>query len=143
MEIGLCYLFSWIRAQLGVQKFADALDSIPLVLGENAGMNPIDIMTELREKQNKGAKWTGVDVRNTKVTDMFKQDVIPIFPFLKKRILSLEVTSEEIHDGKILKKLVDDASENNKTKRVLADGMYDSNNNFRYLREMHAIIATL
>jgi hypothetical protein len=143
MEIGLCYLFSWIRAQLGVQKFADALDSIPLVLGENAGMNPIDIMTELREKQNKGAKWTGVDVRNTKVTDMFKQDVIPIFPFLKKRILSLEVTSEEVHDGKILKKLVDDASENNKTKRVLADGMYDSNNNFRYLREMHAIIATL
>ena len=114
-----------------------------LWLGQNAGMNPIDIMTELREKQNKGAKWTGVDVRNTKVTDMLKQDVIPIFPFLKKRILSLEVTSEEVHDGKILKKLVDDASENNKIKRVLADGMYDSNNNFRYLREMHAIIATL
>ena len=39
-------------------------------------MDPIDIMTELREKQNKGAKWTGVDVRNTKVTDMFKQDVL-------------------------------------------------------------------
>ena len=53
-----------------------ALDSIPLALGENAGMNPIDIMTELREKQNKGTKWTGVDVRNTKVTDMFKQDVL-------------------------------------------------------------------
>ena len=51
----------------------------------------------------------------------------------KKRILSLEVTSEEVHDGKILKKLVDDASENNKIKRVLADGMYDSNKNFRYL----------
>jgi thermosome len=64
------------RAQLAVQKFADALDSIPLALGENAGMNPIDIMTEIREKQNKGAKWTGVDVRNTKVTDMFKQDVL-------------------------------------------------------------------
>jgi chaperonin GroEL (HSP60 family) len=56
------------RAQLAVQKFADALDSIPLALGQNAGMNPIDIMTELREKQNKGAKWTGVDVRNTKVS---------------------------------------------------------------------------
>jgi len=51
----------------------------------------------------------------------------------KKRILSLEVTSEEIHDGKILKKLVDEASENNKIKRVLADSMYDSNKNFRYL----------
>src|SRR5256712_3602997 len=64
------------RAQLAVQKFADALDSIPLALAENAGMDPIDIMAELRVKQNKGAKWTGVDVRNTKVTDMFKQDVL-------------------------------------------------------------------
>jgi len=51
----------------------------------------------------------------------------------KKRILSLEVTSEEVHDGRMLKNLVDNASENNKVKRVLADGMYDSNNNFRYL----------
>jgi thermosome len=64
------------RAQLAVQKFADALDSIPLSLAENAGMDPIDTMAELRAKQNKGAKWTGVDVRNTKVTDMFKQDVL-------------------------------------------------------------------
>src|SRR5919109_1274570 len=63
------------RAQLAVYKFADALDSIPLALAENAGMDPIDTMTTLRTKQNKGAKWTGVDVRNTKVTDMFKQDV--------------------------------------------------------------------
>jgi chaperonin GroEL (HSP60 family) len=64
------------RAQLAVQKFADALDSIPLALAENAGMDSIDTMTELRTKQNKGAKWTVVDVRNTKVTDMFKQDVL-------------------------------------------------------------------
>ncbi|HXP52061.1 MAG TPA: IS5 family transposase [Bacteroidia bacterium] len=55
----------------------------------------------------------------------------------KKRILSLEVTSEEVHDGKILKKLVDDASANNKVKTVLADGMYDSNKNFRYLSKNH------
>jgi hypothetical protein len=55
----------------------------------------------------------------------------------KKRILSLEVTSEEVHDGKMLKKLVDNASENNNLKGVLADGMYDSNNNFRYLSKNH------
>ena len=55
----------------------------------------------------------------------------------KKRILSLEVTSEEVHDGKMLKKLVDNVSENNKTKRVLADGMYDSNKNFQYLSNNH------
>lgn len=50
-----------------------------------------------------------------------------------KKIISLEVTSEEVHDGKMLKKLVDNASENNNLKGVLADGMYDSNKNFRYL----------
>src|ERR671930_2520887 len=56
----------------------------------------------------------------------------------KKRILSLlEVTSEEVHDGKMLNKLVDNASENNCVKRVLADGMYDSNRNFRYLSKSH------
>jgi hypothetical protein len=38
----------------------------------------------------------------------------------KKRILSLEVTSEEVHDGKMLKKLVDNASEKNSLKSVLA-----------------------
>jgi chaperonin GroEL (HSP60 family) len=62
--------------QLAVQKFADALDSLPLSLAENAGMDRIDTMTALREKQNTGAKWTGVDVRNTKVTDMLKEDVL-------------------------------------------------------------------
>jgi hypothetical protein len=55
----------------------------------------------------------------------------------KKRILYLEVTSEEVHDGNMLKKLVDKASENNNLKGVLADGMYDSNKNFRYLSKNH------
>ena len=55
----------------------------------------------------------------------------------KKKIVSMEVTSEEVHDGKVLNKLIDNASENNKVKRVLADGMYDSNKNFRYLSKNH------
>jgi hypothetical protein len=54
-----------------------------------------------------------------------------------KKIISLEVTSEEVHDGKVLNKLIDDASENNKVRSVLADGMYDSNRNFRYLSKNH------
>src|SRR4026207_421673 len=45
------------RAQLALLKYADALDSIPLALAQNAGMDPIDTMTELRAKQSKGAKW--------------------------------------------------------------------------------------
>jgi archaeal chaperonin len=64
------------RAQLAVHKFADALDAIPLALAVNAGMDPIDTMTTLRAKQSKGSKWTGVDVRNAVVADMFKLDVL-------------------------------------------------------------------
>ncbi|HET7284579.1 MAG TPA: IS5 family transposase, partial [Nitrososphaeraceae archaeon] len=51
----------------------------------------------------------------------------------KKKIVSFDVTSEEVHDGRMLKKLVDNASENNDVKRVIADGAYDSKENFRYL----------
>ena len=43
-----------------------------------------------------------------------------------KKIISLEITSEEVHDGKMLKKLVDHASENNNNVKVaLADGSVD------------------
>ena len=57
-----------------------------------------------------------------------------------KKIISLEVTSEEVHDdGMMLSKLVDNASSSggNHVKGVLADGMYDSNKNFRYLSKNH------
>ena len=58
-----------------------------------------------------------------------------------KEILALEVTDEKIHDGKLLKKLVNQvlnsSRERNtiKIKSVLADGAYDSNTNFRYLKD--------
>ena len=55
----------------------------------------------------------------------------------KKKILSLETTSEEVHDGQVLKRLVDRTSEKNRVKRALADGTYDSNSNFRYLTQNH------
>jgi hypothetical protein len=52
----------------------------------------------------------------------------------KKKIVSLEVTTEEVHDGMMLRKLIENAAaENNNVKRVIADGAYDSKENFRYL----------
>ncbi len=53
----------------------------------------------------------------------------------KKKIVSLKVTSEEVHDSKMLKELVDNASENNDVKRVLADSVYDTKTNFQYLHD--------
>jgi chaperonin GroEL (HSP60 family) len=64
------------REQLAAEKFAEALEVIPLSLAENAGMDPIDTLTELRSKQSKGSKWTGVDARNAKIADMSKLDVV-------------------------------------------------------------------
>src|SRR5919199_224006 len=64
------------REQLAAQKFSEALEVIPLTLAENAGMDPIDTMTELRAKQSKGSKWTGVDARNSKIAVMSKLDIL-------------------------------------------------------------------
>ena len=55
-----------------------------------------------------------------------------------KKIVSMEVTKENVHDGKMLKKLVDDViSKNNSIKKILADGAYDSKDNFKYLDELN------
>jgi len=64
------------REQLAAEKFAESLEVIPLLLAENAGMDPIDTLTELRSKQTKGSKWSGIDARAGKVTDMSKLDIV-------------------------------------------------------------------
>ena len=51
----------------------------------------------------------------------------------KRGLFSLDVTSEEVHDGSKLKVLVDRAMKNNNVKRTAADGGFDSNENFRFL----------
>jgi len=63
------------REQLAAEKFAEALEIIPLTLAENAGMNQIDTLAELRSKQNKGSKWAGIDARNSRIADMSKLDI--------------------------------------------------------------------
>ena len=64
------------REQLAAEKFADSLESIPLTLAENAGMDPIDTLTTLRAKQLKGEKWTGIDVMKAKTANMKAGDII-------------------------------------------------------------------
>ncbi|MEX0854495.1 MAG: thermosome subunit beta [Nitrosopumilaceae archaeon] len=64
------------REQLAVEKFADALETIPLTLSENAGMDPIDTLASLRSKQSKGEKWTGIDVMKGHVGNMKSSDII-------------------------------------------------------------------
>ena len=64
------------REQLAAEKFADALETIPLTLSENAGMDPIDTLAALRSRQIKGEKWTGIDVMKGRVGNMKSSDII-------------------------------------------------------------------
>jgi len=65
------------REQLGVQCYAEAVEAIPVALAQNAGLDPIDIMVELRMKHQESAnKWFGVSVHDGKVADMLKERVI-------------------------------------------------------------------
>lgn len=64
------------REQLAALKFADAIESIALILAENAGMDPIDTQVELRARHGKGDKWFGVDAGSGKVSDMWAKSVI-------------------------------------------------------------------
>lgn len=64
------------REQLAAEKFAEALEAIPLALAVNAGFDPIDIQVELREKHGSGKIWYGVDVLGRGARDMFEKDII-------------------------------------------------------------------
>jgi archaeal chaperonin len=63
------------REQLAAEKYADALESIPLVLAENAGMDIIDTQVQLRAKSSTGKVRYGVDVLEGKVADLASKDV--------------------------------------------------------------------
>jgi thermosome len=63
------------REQLAVQSFAEAIEIVPIALAENAGLDPIDIISELRARHEKGEIWAGVDVFGGKVRDMRELDV--------------------------------------------------------------------
>jgi len=58
------------------QAFADALEVIPYTLAENAGMKPIQVVTELRKQHNEGIKGAGINVKKGRVSDMYELNVI-------------------------------------------------------------------
>ena len=64
------------REQLAVEAFADAMEVIPRTLIENAGLDPIDAMTDLKAAHSKKQKWAGIDVFSGKVMDAWKRGVI-------------------------------------------------------------------
>jgi thermosome len=74
------------REQLAVTSYAEALESIPLTLAENAGLDPIDILSELRARHEKGEIWAGVEVLEGKAKNMEKAGVFEPLA-VKKQII--------------------------------------------------------
>jgi thermosome len=74
------------REQLAVKAFAEALEVIPTTLAENAGLEPIDVISELRTRHEKGETWAGIEVLSGKVQDMSKAGVFEPLA-VKKQII--------------------------------------------------------
>lgn len=65
------------REQLAVNAFAEALEVIPTAIAQNAGLDPLDILVELKSKHNTPANiWFGVNVKTGEAADMLKSDVV-------------------------------------------------------------------
>lgn len=58
------------------KAFAEALEIVPYTLAENAGLNPIETITELRQKHANGEKNYGINIRKGSVTDMLTENVL-------------------------------------------------------------------
>jgi len=63
------------REQLAAIAFADAMEGVPLALAENSGLDPIDMLADLRSHHDKGEKWAGIDIFEGKVTDLSKSNI--------------------------------------------------------------------
>jgi thermosome len=76
------------REQLAVRSFGEAMEIVPLTLGENAGLDPVDLLLELRTRHEKGEKWAGVDVFEGKIKDMRELKVYEPLAVKKQTIKS-------------------------------------------------------
>jgi len=63
------------RERLAVGAFAEAMEVIPTTLAENTGMDPIDAISEMQSRHEKGELWAGLDSINGEVADMTELDV--------------------------------------------------------------------
>ncbi|KAL0397323.1 UNVERIFIED_CONTAM: T-complex protein 1 subunit delta [Sesamum calycinum] len=74
-------LGAWAKVLQGmegycVRAFAEALEVIPYTLAENAGLNPIAIVTELRNRHAQGEINAGINVRKGQITNILEENVV-------------------------------------------------------------------
>jgi len=82
------------REQFAVRIFAESLEVIATTLAENAGLDPVDLLTQLRARHEKGETWAGINVLAGTTEDMTKLDVYEPLTVKKQIIKSAnEATS--------------------------------------------------
>jgi len=64
------------REQLAMKQYAEALETIPLTIAENAGMDPIDTIIALRANQSSGKQTMGINAKEGKIGNMFSLDIV-------------------------------------------------------------------
>jgi len=64
------------REQLAIKQYAEALESIPLTIAENAGMDPIDSIIVLRANQSSGKQTVGINAKEGKIENMHSLDIV-------------------------------------------------------------------
>jgi len=64
------------REQLAIKQYAEAFESIPLTIAENAGMDPIDTIITLRANQSNGKQTVGINAKESKIGNMFRLDIV-------------------------------------------------------------------
>ena len=84
------------REQLAITAFANAVEIIPKTLAENAGIDPINILVELRSAHDKGNTWAGIDVFTNNTQDMLKQGVVEPVKIKTQAIKSASEAAEMI-----------------------------------------------
>ena len=79
------------REQMAIEAFANAIEIVPKTLSENAGLDPIDMMLEVRRAHKIGKKHAGINVLSGKIDDMVKNKVIEP---LRVSLQEIEASSE-------------------------------------------------
>ncbi len=76
------------REQIAIEAFASAMETIPSTLAENAGLDPIDILIQMRKQHKAGNVHDGLNPYTGKVEDMLKLNVIEPYRIGKQAINS-------------------------------------------------------
>lgn len=76
------------REQLAVEEFAKALEFIPITLAENAGIDPIDVLTELKSRHDAGEIYAGLNLFTNKIENALEARIIEPYKIKSQAINS-------------------------------------------------------